>query len=143
MSSSFRILDSRLYNLIAPTLGPAFFLLMACTLAVASSLSSGRAYPSLNFLPSLFFRLTPTLIIEGSTFLQDLSTPACSLLLMFMLPLFTLLRQISKSTPFLPNPFLLQKSLHSGRLQLPSTPLGLKTYLRPPWGGSIQLGDLL
>ena len=38
---------------------------------------------------------------------------------------------------------LLHKSLHSGGLQLPSPPLGLKSYFRPPWGGSIRLGHLL
>ena len=37
---------------------------------------------------------------------------------------------------------LLQKSLHSGRLQLPSPPLKLKRYFRPPWRGSIRLGHL-
>ena len=36
----------------------------------------------------------------------------------------------------------LQKSLHSGGLQLPSPPMGLKRYLRPPRGGSIRLGHL-
>ena len=35
--------------------------------------------------------------------------------------------------------FPLQISLHSGRLQLPSHPLGLKKYFRHPWGGSIRL----
>ena len=34
--------------------------------------------------------------------------------------LFTLLRQMAEPTPFLPPFFLLQKSLHSGGLQLPS-----------------------
>ena len=38
---------------------------------------------------------------------------------------------------------LLQKSLHSGGLQLPPPALGLKRYFRPPWGGSIRLGHLL
>ena len=38
---------------------------------------------------------------------------------------------------------LLQKSLHSGGLQLPSPALGLKRYFRPPRGGSIRLGHLL
>ena len=38
------------------------------------------------------------------------------------------------------NPSILQKSLHSGGPQLPSPPLGLKRYFRPPRGGSIQLG---
>ena len=41
------------------------------------------------------------------------------------------------------NSSLLQKSLHSGGLQLPSPALGLKRYFRPPWGGSIRLGHLL
>ena len=40
-----------------------FFLLMSQTLAAASSFLSGRAYPSLCFLPPLFLRLTPTLIM--------------------------------------------------------------------------------
>ena len=39
--------------------------------------------------------------------------------------------------------FLLQKSLHSGRLQLPSRPMGLKRYFRLPRGRSIRLGHLL
>ena len=47
-------LDSLLCNLIAPTPGMAFSLLMPRTLATASSFSSGRAYASLNFLPPLF-----------------------------------------------------------------------------------------
>ena len=41
------------------------------------------------------------------------------------------------------NSSLLQKSLHSGGLQLPSPALGLKRYFRPPWEGSIRLGHLL
>ena len=40
-----------------------FFLLMSRMLAMASSFSSSRAYPSLSFLPPLFLRLTPTLIV--------------------------------------------------------------------------------
>ena len=56
-------LDSLLCVLNAPTPGLAFSLLMPRTLAAASSFSSGRAYPSLNFLPPLFLRLTPTLIM--------------------------------------------------------------------------------
>ena len=55
--------DSLLCDLIASTPGLVFFLLMSQTLAAASSFSSGRAYPSLSFLPSLFLRLTPTLIM--------------------------------------------------------------------------------
>ena len=56
-------LDSLLCALIAPTPGLAYSLLMPCTLAAASSLSSGRAYPFLNFLPPSFLRLILTLIM--------------------------------------------------------------------------------
>ena len=66
-------LDSLPCDLIAFTLGLVFFLLMSHTLEAASSFSSGRTYPSLNFLLPLFLlsqreelprflRLTPTMI---------------------------------------------------------------------------------
>ena len=56
----FPSLDSLLCDLITPTPDPAFFLLMPRTLAAASSsFSSGRAYPSLRFLPSFFSSLDP------------------------------------------------------------------------------------
>ena len=38
---------------------------------------------------------------------------------------------------------LLQKSLHSGGLQLPSPALGLKSHYQPPHAGSIRLGHFL
>ena len=103
-------LDSLLCDLIASTPGLEFFLLMPPhTLAAASSFSSGRAYSSLNFLLPLFLCLTPTLIMQRSTFLQTI--PPRSLFLMFMLPLFALLRRIAEPTPsILPssrNPFIL------------------------------------
>ena len=63
LSSSFRIPDSLLCDPMAPTPDLVFFLLMSQTLAVASSFLSGRAHPSLSFLPPLFLRLTPTLIM--------------------------------------------------------------------------------
>ena len=56
-------LDSLLCNLIAPTPCLALFPPMLSTLAAASSFSSGRAYPSLSFLPSPSLRLTITLIM--------------------------------------------------------------------------------
>ena len=56
-------LDSLLCILIAPIPGLAFSLLIPRTPAAASSFSSGRAYPFLNFLPPLFLRLIPTLIM--------------------------------------------------------------------------------
>ena len=57
------LLDSLLCVLIAPTSGLAFSLLMPQTLAAASSFLSNKAYPFLNFLPPLFLRLIPTLIM--------------------------------------------------------------------------------
>ena len=54
-------LDSLLCNLITPTFGLAFSLLMPCTPAVAS-FSSGRTNPFLNFLP-LFLHSIPTPIM--------------------------------------------------------------------------------
>ena len=56
-------LDSLLCNLIAPTPGVVFYLLMSHTLAAASSYSSDRVYPFLNFLPLFFLRLTTILIM--------------------------------------------------------------------------------
>ena len=56
-------LDSLLCVLIAPTPGLAFSLLMPRTPAAVLSFSSGRAYPFLNFLPPLFLRSIPTLIM--------------------------------------------------------------------------------
>ena len=48
-----------------------------------------------------------------------------------------------RTDSFSPSILSSQKSLHSGGLQLPSPPLGLKRYIRPPRGGSIRLGHLL
>ena len=59
----FGFLDSLLCNLIAPTPGLAFFLQMPRMLAAASSYSSGRAHSSRSFLPPLFLRLAPPLIM--------------------------------------------------------------------------------
>ena len=56
-------LDFLLCVLIVLAPGPAFTLLMLRTLAAALSLSSGRAYPFLNFPPPLFLRSIPTLIM--------------------------------------------------------------------------------
>ena len=56
-------LDSLLRDLISPTTGLAFFLLISPTLAAVSSFSSHRAYPLLIFILPLFLRLTPTLIM--------------------------------------------------------------------------------
>ena len=56
-------LDSMLCVLIAPTPGLTFSLLIPHTLAAVSSFFSNRAYLFLNFLPPLFLRLIPTLIM--------------------------------------------------------------------------------
>ena len=58
-----RFLNSLLCVLIAPTPGLAFSLLMPCTPVAALSFSSDRAYSFLNFLPPLFLRSTPTVIM--------------------------------------------------------------------------------
>ena len=58
-------------------------------------------------------------------------------------PLFAPLRRMAILTPFLPPLFSPTEFLHSGELQLPSHPLGLKRYFRPPLGGSIRLIHLL
>ena len=56
-------LDFLLCDPMKPTPDLIFFLLMSQALAAASSFSSGRAYPSMSFLPILFLRLTSTMII--------------------------------------------------------------------------------
>ena len=56
-------LDSLFCVLIAPTPGLAFSLLIPRMPVAALSFSSDRAYPFLNFLPPLFPRLIPTLIM--------------------------------------------------------------------------------
>ena len=55
-------------------------------------------------------------------------------------PLFALPRRVAGPTPFLPPSFPpLEVSSFLG-FQLPSPPMGLRRYLRPPRGGSIRLG---
>ena len=95
-------LDSLLCNPMAPTPDLVFFLLMSQTLVAALSFSSSRAYSFLSFLPPLFLRLAPTLIMQRSTSL--LTTPPRSHFLMFMLPLFVFLRRIAEPISFL-SPF--------------------------------------
>ena len=56
-------LDSLLCVLIAPTPGLEFSLLIPRALAAAVLFSSGRVYLFVNFLPPLFLRLIPTLIM--------------------------------------------------------------------------------
>ena len=51
-------LNSLLCDPVEPTPDLVFILLMSQTLAVVSSFSSGRAYPSLSILPPLFLHLT-------------------------------------------------------------------------------------
>ena len=134
-------LDSILCDLIVPTPGLAFSLVMPRTLAAASSFLSDRTYPSLNFLSPLFFCLTSTRIMYESTSFK--TTSPLSHFLIIRLPLFSLHRRMAKLTSFLP-PFFPppEISLFWG-LQLPSPPLGLKRYFRPPWRENIGLGDLL
>ena len=62
-SSSFGIPDCSALRSDCTHPGLAFFVLITHTLAAASSFSSGRAYPSLNFLLPLSLCLNPTLTI--------------------------------------------------------------------------------
>ena len=101
---------------------------MPLTLAAASSLSSQCfSFSELSTFSLSSFDLCCDYV--GSTSLQ--TTPPCSHFLMCTLPLFALSRRMAEPTPFLPPFFLLQKSLHSGGLQLRSPPLELKRYFRP------------
>ena len=61
---------------------------------------------------------------------------------MCLLPLFALLWRMAEPTPFSLHSSLLQKSLHTGGLQLPFPPPGLKRHYRSSWVGSIRLGHL-
>ena len=67
LSSSFRIAGFSALRSDGSQSRSVVFLLMSQTLAAASSFSSGRTYPSLSFLPPLFLRLTPNLIMWRST----------------------------------------------------------------------------
>ena len=57
-------------------------------------------------------------------------------------PLFAPPQRMAEPIAFL-SPIFTQKLLHSGGLQLPSPPLGLKSHFRPSRGGSIRLGHFL
>ena len=122
-------LDSLLCVLIAPTPDLAFSLVMPRTLVAASSFSSRRPYFLLNFLPPLLLRLIPTLIIQGPTCL--LTTPSRSLFLMCTLPISAFSNGWQDRLLFSLDSSLLQKFLHSGRLQLRSPPLEPKRSFRP------------
>ena len=63
LSSSFQMLGFSALQSDCSHSCLIFFLLMSQTPEAASSFSSGRAYPSMSFLPPLFLRLTPTLIM--------------------------------------------------------------------------------
>ena len=102
--SSFRIPGFFALRFDGTHFRSGIFLLMSQTLAAASSFSSGRAYPSMSLLPPFFLHLTPTLIMQRSTSLS--TTPSRSHFLMFMLPLFPLLRKTAEPISFLP-PFFL------------------------------------
>ena len=102
-SSSFLIPYSLLCILIARTPALAFSLLMPRMPAAALSISSGRAYPFLNFLPPLFLCSIPTLIMWGSTSLLT-SPPRCHFL-MCMPPLFAPPQQMAEPIPSHPQFF--------------------------------------
>ena len=122
-----RSLDSLLYDLTALTPSLAFFLAMTRTLTVASSFLSDKSL-SFSELSTffVFIRLTPILATLGSASHQ--ATPLRSLFLMFMLPLFALLRQIAEPTLFFLLFFCPPEIPSFWGLQLLSPPLGLKKY---------------
>ena len=134
-------LGSLLCVLIVPTSGLAFSLVKPRTPAAASSFSSNRVYPSLNLLPPLSLRLTPTPKYRVQHLSKQLLL-SLSLFLMFMLLPFVLLRRIAEPTRPLP-PFFLPPEISSfSGTSTAITPLGLRRYFQPSWGGSIRLGHL-
>ena len=112
---------------------------MPHTLAAVSSFSSGRAYLSLNFLPPLFLRLIPTLIMYRLTSL--LTTPPRCHFLMCTPPYSLLSDGWQNQLLFSLHSSLLQQSLHSGEHQLPSPALGLKRVLPTPAGRKYSTGS--
>ena len=117
--------DSLLCDWIAPTPGFAFSLVMPRTLAVTSSLLSGRANPSLNFLALFFLRSNSDVNISlnnscSPSFLNVYAPPSHSLFF----------DGWQNRLLFCFHFSLLQKSLHSGGFQLPSFLLGFKRYFR-------------
>ena len=96
-------LGSLLCVLIAPTPGLAFSRVMPPTLAMASSFSSGRAYPVLSFLPPLFLRLIPYSDYVGINISFNNSS-SLSFLNVYT-PLFTPPQRMAEPTPFLPPSF--------------------------------------
>ena len=131
-------LDSLLCVLIVPTPGLAFSPLIPRTLAAVLSFSSGRAYLFLNFLPPLFLRLIPTLIIWGSTSLE--TTPLRSLFLMYV-PLFAPPQRMAEPILFLP-PFFPPPEISSfWGTSIAITPSGTQEVLRTPAGRKYSTGS--
>ena len=105
----FESLNSLHCELIAPTPGLAFSLVMPRTPATVSSFSSGRAYFFLNFLLPLSSLDPCSNYVEVNI---PLTTPSRSHFLMCTLLLSALLRRIAKPTPFLP-PFFPPQEISS------------------------------
>ena len=132
-------LDSRLCDLIAPTSGLVFFLLMSHTLAAASSFLLGKAYSSLNFLPPLFFRLTHTLNMEGIN--VSLSNSFSLSFLNVYAPLFALLRRIAEPISFLPPLFLPPEISLFWRTSIVIIPSGTQNVLPTPVERKYSIGS--
>ena len=119
-------LDSLLCNLIAPTPGLAFSLVMPRTLAAASSFSSGNAYQFSELSTSSLSSLNPYSDYVGVNI--SLNNSSLFFLNVYAPPI----RSSSMDggtdsfSPSSRNLFILADFL------LPSPPLGLKRYLRPP-----------
>ena len=124
--SSFGILVALLCDLIALTTGLGFFFSMTHPQAAGSSFLSDRVYPSLNFLPTLFPRLIPTLTMYRSTSHYTILPRSFSLL--FMLLLLALFRQIARPIPFSPSFFFPLKISSFCETSTAMNPLGLQRY---------------
>ena len=136
------LLDSLLCILIAPTPGLAFSIVMLRTLGVVSSFSIrlGLCFYelptcSLSSLDPYSHYVGVNISLNNSSSLSFLNVYA---------PHYSLFSDGRQNRLlFSLHSSLLQKSLNSGGLQLPSLSLGLKNYFRPLRGGSIRLGHLL
>ena len=134
-------LDSLLCDLIARTPGLAFSLVIPRTLTAASSSSSGRAYPSLNFSTSSLSSLDPYSDYVGVNISFNNSS-SLSFLNVYA-PLFALLRQMAEPTPFLPAFFLPPEISLFWGISIAITPSGTREVLPTRSGRKYSTGSSL
>ena len=140
-SSSFRIPGfSSLRSDRTHSRSGILFLLMPRMLAAALSFSSGRAYPFLNFLPPLFLRLIPTLIMQGSTSLLT-THPRFLFLMCTPPPLFAPPQRMAEPTSFLPSFFSPSEISSFLGTSIVITPSGTQEVLLTPAGRKYSTGS--